>query len=199
MNAIRVERLLDSLKVVVQKVPSEQVVKETADWHIRLSEIGNNPGNVTPGNIHQSMLQFAEKLLYTDMQLIKPDLSPWKPSHIAVCHIIGENRYSLAHYVFSMAEAAAREHDRKNPLIVSVELYQELDMSEYFNKPIVNGEFEEWKKRFFSKYHQVAALMFSSYFQRYFSTGPDKASCATKYLFVESPHWDDVLRHFGVE
>lgn len=188
-----VNRLLDTIQSLLGSEVTVSGRLETDDWGIELMEMGYGPGQVTPKTLREMALLRADKSLYTDMELLRPASMLHSSPHVVSCHITGDRRHGMEHYVYSAAELAAKSHSGSNPLIVSVNLYQEADMSAYMNGPSVKAGYETWRERFFSRYPRVAMLILSSNYERYLPLGGPRAALGTKYLLVESPHWDGVL------
>jgi hypothetical protein len=162
-------------------------------WEVDLFEIGRGDGQTPPEELRNITSRKALHPLYTDLELLRPATRS-SPPLVSGCYISGHRSLNLSDYVFSTAESAARAHDGRNPLIISINLYQEMDMSEYLNGQDVSRKYYTWCKDFFSKNRNVAMLLISSNYDRYIETGDGHFALAKKYLIVESQHWDNVLK-----
>lgn len=198
MDLAGARRLLDTIRTLIHTKLTIPERLESTDWSIQLEEMGYGPGMVSPEELRAKSISRAEESLYIESELIKPASALSESPHIAGCHITGSRRHGLEHYVFSTAERAAKAHSGKNPLIVSVNLYQKVDMSNYMNGPSVYPLYEAWIEKFFSKYLGVALLILSANYDRYLLVDGIGAALGTKYFIVESQHWENVLPHLGI-
>jgi len=167
-------------------------------WDLQLMEIGGGPGRIAIEETRLLALQRFDELLYSDFEPLAPKTSDRRRGQVAISHITGKRGHGLEAYVFGAAEKAAKEYVGDNPLVVSVNVYQETDMTEYMNGTRVGPSYYDWTQRFFAKYPHVALLLISSNYDKYLEMEPDKFGLATKYLAVESPNWEDVLPQLGV-
>ena len=191
-------RLLDRVRPLVQTSLTTSGRLESDDWDIQLIEVGYGPGKVSPEKLREMALTEAERTLYTELELITAASKSSGSPYIAGFHVVGDKRHGIEHYVYSTAELAAKSHVGNNPLIISVNLYQEVDMNVYMNGPSVSAGYEVWKKRFFLKYPKVTMLILSANYDRYLPTDGVNFALGTKYLLEESPYWNDVLLHLGI-
>jgi hypothetical protein len=189
---------VDQLAEVIQNQINSRVnpVKSKSRfWEIQLFELGYDKGQTPPQDIKNVTRSIRFDPLYSDIENLRPATSTTPPI-VAGCHIFGHRGIELEDYVFSTAEKAARQHDNKNPLVISVNLYQEVDMSEYMRRPNVSRKYKTWNTKFFSDYRNVHMLLLSSNYDKYFEMGFDKFAVATKYFATESQYWDNVLKLF---
>lgn len=126
-----VRRLLDTIRPLVRTILAIPTRLESDDWDVQLVELGYGPGKLSPEEVRGISLSRANESLYMDLELLRPASVLSSSPHVVGCHITGSRGYELEQYVFSTAERAARAHSGSNPLIVSVNLYQEVDMNEY--------------------------------------------------------------------
>jgi len=198
IDIAKARRLLDTIQAHVRTKLTISTQLEPDDWSIQLREIGYGPGMITPEEGRKMSHSQIGGPLYTELELIRPASKLSRSPHFVGCHIAGSKGRGLEHYVFSTAERVAKAHSGDSPLIVSISLYQETDMSKYMNGPRVSPVYEAWKKRFFSINPRVAMLLISANFDRYLPIDSTRIVLGTKYLVEESPYWDNVLLRFGV-
>jgi len=191
-------RLLDSIRPLVRTKLTTSGRLESDDWDVQIMEIGYGPGKASPDKLREMALLEADRALYTEFELIRPISKLSSLPHIAGFYAFGDSRHRIEHYVYSAAELAAKSHTGSNPLIISVNLYQETDMNVYMNGPSVSAGYEAWKVKFFSRYPNVAMLMLSANYDRYLPIDDIHFALGTKYLVVESPYWEGVLLNLGV-
>ncbi|MCK4266824.1 MAG: hypothetical protein KAX31_06050 [Thermoplasmata archaeon] len=198
IDIVGARRLLDTIRPLIHTKLTMSERLETDDWDAQLKEIGYGPGRVSPEKLRQMTLSRTTESLYMELESIKRASELSGSPQVVGCHITGNRRHGIEHYVYSAAERAAKAHSGANPLIVSVNLYQEVDMSEYMNGPSVRAGYEAWSQKFFSRHPGVAMLILSANYDRYLPVGGANIALGTKYLLVESQHWDDVLPHLGI-
>lgn len=190
-----VTKLLNSVRSLIKSGLVTPDWMKSSDWDIRLLEVGYGAGMTRPDDLQRLALEAQGGPLYFEIENLDPRHSG--TTLTMGCHINGKRGPGLERYVFNMAEGAAKSYRGNNPLIISVNLYQETDMTEYMNSPRVGPIYIQWTHQFFSRHRNVALLIISSNYDRYFQVDEDKVALATKYLVVESQHWDGVLSNLG--
>jgi hypothetical protein len=191
MKTPEIDNLLEILSNLIVDKTLKTSISKNKFWEIKLVEIGHVEGQTPLEELRNTMPWKPETVLYSDLERLSGC-----PPQASVCFIFGHRKLSPADYVFSAAEKAAREHDGKNPLIVSVSVYQEIDMGDYLNGPSMFRKYNQWRKDFFSQNRNVAMLLFSSNYDRYVEPSDDHVALAKKYLAVESDFWENVLIFF---
>lgn len=198
IDMAKARRLLHTLQALIRTKLAVSTHLESDDWSIQLREIGYGPGMITPEEQTNMAHSQSGDPLYIELELIRPASKISRSPHFVGCYITGGKGPGLEHYVFSAAERAARAHIGDNPLIVSVNLYQETDMFKYMNGSRVKPLYDEWKERFFSNNRRVAMLLMSANYDRYLPIDDTRIVLGTKYLVEESPYWDKVLLCLGI-
>lgn len=195
IDKLEVDRLLETIGDCLKNNTQYLKGSNNKYWDFKLSEIGYGKNQMTPEGIKNNRPWNSQDPLYSDLELLRPAASSTPPL-VSGCHILGHRKLSLEDYVFRTAESAAKTHDGKNPLIISVNLYQEVDMSAYMNGPNIAKKYYSWCKDFFSANRNVAMLLISSNYDRYMEIDNTHIALGKKYLAVESQHWDNVLELF---
>ncbi|MFC2017698.1 hypothetical protein ACFLTQ_00130 [Chloroflexota bacterium] len=192
VNQSRIDQLLDSLALLLSEnsIPSRNTKNDF--WDAEILEIGYGSEQTAPESLADLTLSRSGVMLYSDMELLRPR-SENIPPLVSDCRIIVPRRPEIEDHIFSTAEHAAAAHSGVNPLIISVNLYQEMDISEYLNSPKVVPRYYSWCSRFFSKYPSVAMLLFSTGYDKYFQRDEPHFALGKKYLVVESPNFENVL------
>lgn len=191
-------RLLDKVRSLLRTDLTTSGRLESEDCDIQIIEIGYGEGRLPPQKLREKALQETQNALYTEFELIKPASQSRRLPHVAGFHVVGNKRHLIEHYVYSTTELAAKSHIGSNPLIISVNLYHEVDMNVYMNGPSVVSGFKAWTEQFFKKYPNVAMVMLSANYDRYLPIDGVNFAVSAKYLLLESPTWDNVLLKFGV-
>ncbi|MFC1974077.1 hypothetical protein ACFLU2_01835 [Chloroflexota bacterium] len=191
VNNSQIDQLLDSLTplLFVKSAASGRI--SNAFWDAEVFELGYVGEQTPPENLTGLALSRSGVMLYSDMELLRPRFESVPPL-VADCRIVGFG-HRIEDHIFSTAEKAAAAHSGDNPLIISVNLYQEVDVSQYLNSSKVAPVYYSWCRRFFSKYRRVAMLLISAGYDRYFQRDEVHFGLGKQYLAVESPHFDNVL------
>lgn len=198
LDVVGARRLLDKIRMLIHIKLTIPARLESDDWDIKLEEMGYGRGKVTLEELKTKTISEAEESLYMEYELIERASGLSNSPQVVGCHITGSREHGLEHYVFTTAERAARAHSGKNPLIVSINLYQEVDMSKYMNGPKIGPAYQSWSEKFFWRYPHVALLILSANYDQYLLVDGVGAALATKYLIVESQHWENILPRLGI-
>ncbi len=192
VNCPRIDQLLDSVAPLLS-VKSTAPRKTRNDfWDAEVLEIGYGTEQTSPESLTDLTLSRSGAILYSDMELLRPGTESIPPL-ISDCRIVGSDQGVIEDHIFTTADKAASAHTGTNPLIISVNLYHEVDIFEYLNSPKVAPQYYSWCRRFFSRYPRVALLLLSTGYDRYFQRDEIHFELRKNYLAVESPNFDNVL------
>ena len=161
---------------------------------IELSEIGSEMGAQTVEQLRRQALGIKSDPLYHEFVPVGDDSPLGLNRRGSILFIFGRRSNELYEAIRSAVGRSVAEASTKLPLIVAVHVYQDVDLSEFWNRQTTQQWFRPWTDQFFKQNPNVAMIFLSSNYELYLPRRVNDTQAAVKYVrkgfVLESPEWD---------